>query len=145
MGQCNFLNLWHQKLYSAFRFGTLWPISCSYRRHSQITRHSLLLANGRIRQSLTALVNTILMSPKQDSWLSQEDLDAGCEHSLVPMDSYGRFLPTTSKKWFFLDFLRQSDDPPPPPPQEESKCKNAQFSQWILKDDDVYYQKITAS
>ena len=31
--------------------------------------------------------NTILTSPK--SWLSQEDLDAGCEHSLVPMDSYG--------------------------------------------------------
>ena len=29
--------------------------------------------------------NTILTSPK--SWLSQEDLDAGCEHSLVPMDS----------------------------------------------------------
>ena len=32
-----------------------------------------------------AIFNTILMSPK--SWLSQEDLDAGCEHSLVPMDS----------------------------------------------------------
>ena len=31
------------------------------------------------------------------------------------------------------------------PPQEESKCKNAQFLQWILKDDDVYFQKITAS
>ena len=30
-------------------------------------------------------------------------------------------------------------------PQEESKCKNAQFLQWILKDDDVYFQKITAS
>ena len=29
--------------------------------------------------------NTILTSPK--SWLSQEDLDAGYEHSLVPMDS----------------------------------------------------------
>ena len=28
---------------------------------------------------------TILTSPK--SWLSQEGLDAGCEHSLVPMDS----------------------------------------------------------
>ena len=32
-----------------------------------------------------AILNTILMSPK--SWLSQEDLDAGCEHSLVPVDS----------------------------------------------------------
>ena len=44
------------------------------------------------------------------------------------------------KKWFFFAFFRQSD-----PPQEESKCKNAQFLQWILKDDDVYFQKITAS
>ena len=60
MGQCNFLHLWHQKLYRAFRFGTLWPISCSYPRHSQLTRHSLMLANGRIRQSLTALVTMIL-------------------------------------------------------------------------------------
>ena len=34
-----------------------------------------------------ALFNTLLMSPK--SWLSQEDLDAGCEHSMVPIDSYG--------------------------------------------------------
>ena len=42
---------------------------------------------------------------------------------------------------FFL-FVRQSD---PPPPQEESKCKNAEFLQWTLKDDDVYFQKITAS
>ena len=32
-----------------------------------------------------AIFDTILTSPK--SWLSQEDLDAGCEHSLVPMDS----------------------------------------------------------
>ena len=31
------------------------------------------------------IFNTILTSPK--SWLSQEDLDTGCEHSLVPMDS----------------------------------------------------------
>ena len=30
-------------------------------------------------------------------------------------------------------------------PQEESKCKNAQFLQWILNDDDVYFKKITAS
>ena len=27
------------------------------------------------------------------------------------------------------------------PPQEESKCKNVQFLQWILKDDDVYFKK----
>ena len=26
-------------------------------------------------------------------------------------------------------------------PQEESKCKNAQFLQWILQDDDVYFKK----
>ena len=51
-----FLHLWPQKLYRAFRFGTLWPVSCSYPRHSQLTRHSLMLANGRIRQSLIALV-----------------------------------------------------------------------------------------
>ena len=51
-----FLHLWPQKLYRAFRFGTLWPISCSYPRHSQLTRHSLMLATGGIRQSLTALV-----------------------------------------------------------------------------------------
>ena len=29
--------------------------------------------------------------------------------------------------------------------QEESKCKNAQFLQWILKDGDVYFKKITES
>ena len=27
------------------------------------------------------------------------------------------------------------------PHQEESKCKNAQFLQWILKDDDVFFLK----
>ena len=32
-----------------------------------------------------AIFNTILTSPK--SWLSQEDLETGCEYSLVPMDS----------------------------------------------------------
>ena len=32
-----------------------------------------------------------------------------------------------------------------PHPHEESKCKNAQFLQWIIKDDDVYFKKITAS
>ena len=46
------------------------------------------------------------------------------------------------KRGFFIFF---SSKWPPPPPQEESKCKNAQFLQWILKDDDVYFKKITAS
>ena len=32
-----------------------------------------------------AIFNTSLMSPK--SWLFQEDLDAGCDHLMVPMDS----------------------------------------------------------
>ena len=36
----------------------------------------------------------------------------------------------------FCGFFRQSE-----PPQAESKCKNAQFLQWILKDDDVYLKK----
>ena len=45
------------------------------------------------------------------------------------------FSPQPLKKIFF----RQSD------PQEESKCKNAHFLRWILKDDDVYNQKIAAS
>ena len=49
------------------------------------------------------------------------------------------FSPQPLKKWIFLDFFCQSE-----PPQEESKCKNAQFLQWILKDD-VYFKKITAS
>ena len=56
-----FIFLWLQKLYRAFRFGTLWPISCSYPRHSQLTRHSLMLANGHIRQSLTAFVNLFFL------------------------------------------------------------------------------------
>ena len=33
---------------------------------------------------------------------------------------------------------------PPPPtntPQEESKCKNEPFLQWILKDDDIYFNE----
>ena len=40
------------------------------------------------------------------------------------------------KKWIFFIFSSKW------PPQEESKCKNAQFLQWILKDDDVYFKKI---
>ena len=44
------------------------------------------------------------------------------------------FSPTTSKKSDF--FFRQSDPP--------GRVK-MQFLQWILKDDGVYFQKITAS
>ena len=44
-----------------------------------------LTHRGPVDLQKWAIFNTILMSPK--SWLSQEDLDAGCEHSLVPMDS----------------------------------------------------------
>ena len=44
------------------------------------------------------------------------------------------------KNWFFLNIFFAKVTP-----QEESKCKNAQFLQWILKDDDVYFKKITAS
>ena len=39
----------------------------------------------------------------------------------------GIFSPTTFKKVIFFWIFRQSD-----PPKEESKCKNAQFLQWIL-------------
>ena len=62
-----FLHLWPQKSYGVFRFGTLWPISCSYPRHSQLTRHSLMLANGRIRQSLTALVLCWCDTPRRQT------------------------------------------------------------------------------
>ena len=50
------------------------------------------------------------------------------------------FSPQPLKKLIFLDFFVKV-----PPPQEESKCKNAQFLQWILWDDDVYFKKITES
>ena len=43
------------------------------------------------------------------------------------------------KSDFFL-FFRQSD-----PPRKSQNVKNAQFLQWILKDDDVYFQNITVS
>ena len=49
------------------------------------------------------------------------------------------FSPQTLKNYFFLNFFAKVT------PQEESKCKNVQFLQWILKDDDVYFKKITAS
>ena len=53
------------------------------------------------------------------------------------------FSPQPLKKGFVLFFFVKVT--PPPSPQEESKCKNAQFLQWILKDDDVCFKKITAS
>ena len=47
--------------------------------------HWGLTHRGPVDLRKWAIFNTILMSPK--SWLSQEDLDAGCEHSMVPVDS----------------------------------------------------------
>ena len=49
------------------------------------------------------------------------------------------FSPQPPKNDFFFIFVAKVT------PQEESKCKNAPFLQWILKDDDVYFPKITAS
>ena len=48
-------------------------------------RYRGLTNRGPVDLRKWAIFNTILMSPK--SWLSQEDMDAGCEHSMVPMDS----------------------------------------------------------
>ena len=56
--------------------------------------------------------------------------------------------PQPLKTLIFLQFFVKVTPPPPPPPppqeesQEESKYKNVQFLQWILKDDDVYFQKL---
>ena len=50
------------------------------------------------------------------------------------------FFPQPLKNFFFFIYLFVKFTP-----QEESKCKNAQFLQWILKDDEVYFKKITAS
>ena len=50
------------------------------------------------------------------------------------------FSPQPLKKLFFFAFFRQSD-----PPRKSQNVKMPQFLQWILKDDDVYFQKITAS
>ena len=49
--------------------------------------HTLLTHCGLVDLRKWTIFNTIQTSPK--SWLSQEDLVAGCEHSLVPMDSWG--------------------------------------------------------
>ena len=43
------------------------------------------------------------------------------------------FSPQPLKKWIFLDFFIKVTPP--------RKSKNAQFLQWILKDDDVYFKK----
>ena len=45
----------------------------------------ILTHRGPVDLRKWTIFNTILMPPK--SWLSQEDLDACCEHSMVPMDS----------------------------------------------------------
>ena len=47
--------------------------------------HEELTHRGPVDLRKWAIFDTILMSPK--SWLSQEGLDAGCEHSMVPVDS----------------------------------------------------------
>ena len=46
------------------------------------------------------------------------------------------FSPQPLQKWSYFLLFRQS---------EESKCKNAQFLQCILKDDVVYFKKIIES
>ena len=49
------------------------------------SRFMVLTHCGREDLWKWAIFTTILTSPK--SWLSQEDLEAGYEYSLVPMDS----------------------------------------------------------
>ena len=72
------------------------PGSLAHRRTDAYNKVQVTIAQGHVQDvHLThrgpvdlrkwAIFNTILMSPK--SWLSQEHLDAGCEHSMVPMDS----------------------------------------------------------
>ena len=58
------------------------------------------------------------------------------QHSDASLNINQVMAPQPLKK---VVFFRQND------PQKESKCKNAQFLQWILKDSDVYFKKITAS
>ena len=48
------------------------------------------------------------------------------------------FSPRPLQSDFWGDFVVKL---PPPLPPEESKCKNAQFLQCILKDGDVYFKK----
>ena len=59
--------------------------ACVYIFYDQATISTLLTHCGREDLRKWTIFNTILTSPK--SWLSQEDLDAGFEHSLMPMDS----------------------------------------------------------
>ena len=59
-------------------------VAYNYFDHEKLLHHQLTHC-GREDLWKWTIFNTILTSPK--SWLSQEDLDAGCEHSLVPMDS----------------------------------------------------------
>ena len=55
------------------------------RVHWQAKATTCLTHRGPVDLRKWAIFNTKLMSPK--SSLSQEDLDAGCEHSMVPVDS----------------------------------------------------------
>ena len=57
----------------------------THKHHHSIASH--LTHCGLVDLRKWTIFNTILTSPK--SWLYQEDLDAGCEHSLVPIDSWG--------------------------------------------------------
>ena len=74
---------------------------------------------------------------KQKKMKKGGNFDQGCKKNpalrVMPV-----FSPQPLKKWFLKKKFVNS-------PQEESKCKNAQFLQWILKGDVVYFQKITAS
>ena len=66
-----------------------WPVTRKMFPFDDVIMHwicdDLLTHRGPVDLRKWAIFNTILMSPK--SWLSQEDLYAGCEHSMVPMDS----------------------------------------------------------
>ena len=69
--------------------------------------------------------------------------DQGCKKIDIFCNPVSRFslilskiLFTAFEKWFF--FVKVT-------PQEELKCKNEQFLQWSLKEDDVYFNIITAS
>ena len=82
----NFNTVWYCAEYHAYWFtwhhdavSLLWHVSLIATKVCHLTHC------GREDLWKWAIFYTILTSPK--SWLSQEDLDAGCEHSLVPMDS----------------------------------------------------------
>ena len=67
MGQCNFSSFMASKIIRSLQIWYPVTDSCSYPRHSQLTRHSLMLANGRIRQSLTALVLCWCDTPRRQT------------------------------------------------------------------------------